>query len=224
MIELDKQIRLLTMKQANLEYLKWTKSVKPQNGESWAYPNKKPGDIFFLHWTGTKRCWGNACKLQKGDLILLTQNRCVTHLVEVLDDEPTHEEALGVFCIYRKVKMCSPNIVGLKAVYLFDFPEILRYQGSEAHSLKTSATFKQRWDKEGGLRAFHERVANKLNLISIYLRALLTKLNADMVRFNATFDPAYIEEFIAQLPADVSVLIEDEDEAIRAFNIWLRTR
>ncbi|MCF2970913.1 hypothetical protein L1047_06860 [Synechococcus sp. Nb3U1] len=65
----------------NLQNLKWTKNVKPKNGEPWAYQAFKVGNLFKLAWKDDE---GNANKPQQGDLVLIRQGGYVTHLVEIL--------------------------------------------------------------------------------------------------------------------------------------------
>lgn len=148
----------------NLQNLKWTKNIKPMDQESWAYQVFKPGSLFKLAWKDDE---GNASKPQRGDLILLRQGGYVTHLVEVLDYKPEREKWQGDFNIYRIVEVLwvidwnnLPN--STKADEVFGYP--VKLQGGDVMFLETMPTFQQRWQNQGGLPAFQERVQAMLTL------------------------------------------------------------
>lgn len=149
----------------SLQNLKWTKTVKPKNEEPWAYQAFKVENLFKLAWKDDE---GNASKPQRDDLILLRQDGYVTHLVEVLDENPGREKWQGDFNIYRIVEVLwvidwknPPNPA--KADEAFGY-SVKGYQGGDVMFLETMPTFRQQWQNQGGLTAFQARVRSMLNL------------------------------------------------------------
>jgi hypothetical protein len=150
----------------DLQRLKWTKNVKPQDNEFWAYSQFKTGHLFKLNW---KEDETDASRPLKDDLILLRQRGYVTHLVKVLDYKPEREAWQGDFNIYRIVE--TSWVMGwdnppdsAKADKVFGYPGVLRYEGGNVMELETLPTFKQRWDSNGGLKKFQEHVHSQLDL------------------------------------------------------------
>lgn len=149
----------------NLHNLKWTKSVNHKgDDEHWAYKSFKAGDLFKLAWKNDK---ANADKPQKEDLILLRQQGYVTHLVRLLDYKSERESWQGDFNIYRIVEVLwaidwnhPPTFA--KADKVFDYPEVLNYEGGNAMYLETLPTFKQHWNNKGGLSNFQTHVQHHL--------------------------------------------------------------
>lgn len=148
----------------NLQNLKWTKNVRPQGEETWAYRPFKVGSLFKLAWKDDE---GNASKPQREDLILLRQGGYVTHLVEVLDYKPEREKWQGDFNVYRIVEVLWIAWGNLpdstKADEIFGY-SVKNYQGGDVMFLETMPTFQQHWQDNGGLKAFQTRVQKMLNL------------------------------------------------------------
>ncbi|MDB9458227.1 hypothetical protein PN480_07145 [Dolichospermum circinale CS-1225] len=149
----------------DLSLLKWTKNVKREDGD-WAYSRYKVYDLFKLAWKDSEQ---NAGKPEKDDLILLRQHGYVTHLVRVLDYKPEHEDWKGDYNIYRIVEVSwAIDFVtppkSAKADKIFDYSEVLSYQGGNIMKLEELPTFKDRWDKDGGLEAFQTHIQSLLEL------------------------------------------------------------
>jgi hypothetical protein len=151
----------------DLQRLKWTKNIKAQGDEFWAYAQFKVNHLFKLNW---KENEANASRPQKEDIILLRQKGYVTHLVKVLDYKPERETWQGDFNIYRIVEVFwvidwdNPS-ASAKADKLFGYSGVLRYEGGDVMELEVLPTFKKQWDSNGGLRAFQEHVQTTLNLV-----------------------------------------------------------
>jgi len=150
----------------DLSLLKWTKNVKREDGD-WAYSPCKVYDIFKLAWKDNE---DNARKPEKDDLILLRQRGYVTHLVKVLDYKPEREDWKGDYNIYRIVEVfwaidfvTPPE--SAKADKIFDFPEVIHFQGGNIMKLEDLPTFKARWDKDGGLKAFQTHIFHSFLLL-----------------------------------------------------------
>ncbi len=117
-----------------------------------------------MYWKNGKT---NASKLEQEDLILLTQKGFVTHLVEVLDYKlPEHKIDRGEFNIYRSVKVLwvtdwkNPSLA--KADKVFDYSEVLKYQGGKVMKLEKITS--RHWESKGGFAAFQNHVHSQLNL------------------------------------------------------------
>ncbi|MFM6899926.1 MAG: hypothetical protein ACKPKF_22570, partial [Microcystis panniformis] len=112
----------------DLQYLKWTKNVRRNDG-TWAYREYKVSDSFQLAWKDDEV---NANKPEKDSLILLRQRGYVTHLVKVLDCKAEREIGKDNYDIYRIVEVLwaidfdNPP-VSAKADAMFDYR--VRYQG-----------------------------------------------------------------------------------------------
>ena len=146
----------------NLQNLKWTKNVKPNDG-SYAYSEHKVSNLFKLTWRDNQE---NANKPQINDLILLRQYGYVTHLVKVLDSQSA-QDGQGNYSTYRIVEViwtmdCSNPPEFTRANNIFGYPEVLEYQSGNVMELETLPTFRQRWSGEDGLSAFHQHVYSKL--------------------------------------------------------------
>lgn len=150
----------------DFQQLKWTKNIRPLDNEFWAYEKFGAGCLFKLAWKNDK---ANASKPHKGDFILLRQKGYVTHLVKVLDNEPGCDSWHGEYNIYRIVEVLWAidwnNLPAFaKADKMFDYSAVLSYQGGDVMKLAIMPTFKRRWNNDGGLEAFQERVFAMLNL------------------------------------------------------------
>jgi hypothetical protein len=94
----------------NLSQLKWTKNVKPQRSQNWAYTTEEIHlelKIFALYWRNwEKRDVMNAGTPQEGELILLRQHGKVTHIVELVNNRVYFNQRAGdEFNIYRLVQV-----------------------------------------------------------------------------------------------------------------------
>ncbi|MCZ8120618.1 MAG: hypothetical protein O9295_21870 [Microcystis sp. LE18-22.4A] len=56
--------------------------------------------------------------------------------------------------------------VSAKADAMFDYREVLNYQGGKVMELEKLPTFRQRWDDDGGLGGFQTYIQNLLGLSS----------------------------------------------------------
>ena len=56
--------------------------------------------------------------------------------------------------------------VSAKADAMFDYREVLNYQGGKVMELEKLPTFRQRWDDDGGLGGFQTYIRNLLGLSS----------------------------------------------------------
>jgi hypothetical protein len=142
----------------NLESLKWTKNVRPDEG--WAYSEFKKSELFKLAW---KEDENNANRPERGDLILLRQRGYVTHLVRVLDRQCEQENWAGAWNLYRIVEVewsldCNVPSANAKADIVFGYPGVLDYMGGNAMRLEDLPTFQAAWDSQGGLAAFQAQV------------------------------------------------------------------
>lgn len=144
--------------------LKWTKNINREDGE-WAYSYKEIDDkskIFRLHWKSDSI--NNATEPEEGDLIILRQKSKVTHIVELLNSSIYEDESENPW-IHRLVKAIWMADVWSEPPHQNDvFDYLLYLQGGKAMRLETMPTFKQRWDIEGGLSAFHKHIKKKLKL------------------------------------------------------------
>lgn len=146
----------------NLQLLKWTKNVRPDEG--WAYTQFKAHEIFKLAWRNDEN---NANRPQRNDLILLRQHGYVTHLVKVLDRHAEREDWSGDYNIYRIVEVIwsidntNPSI-DIKADVIFGYSAVLNLQGGNVMKIEDLPTFKHAWEVKGGLAMFQEYVQSKL--------------------------------------------------------------
>lgn len=164
-----------------LSRLKWIKVVTPPHDwqSKWAYTQaeletmNKPKNpvinrnglvVFPLGFKTDK-----ASLPLTGDLIALTQHAKITHIVEVLDEEP--DEDGGWFNRYVKIIWWKPEIemewealphrkevLGSK-----DTPVDVRPMDGDPHLFTAFETFRNRWrDNSEGMEAFQEHLAEKL--------------------------------------------------------------
>ncbi|MBW4505797.1 MAG: hypothetical protein KME64_04705 [Scytonematopsis contorta HA4267-MV1] len=94
----------------DITQLKWTKNVKHQKGENWAYPAEEIHPklkIFPLYWRNSEdRDKKNARVPQECELILLRQYGKVTHVVELVNNQLYFNKDAGdEFNIYRLVQV-----------------------------------------------------------------------------------------------------------------------
>jgi soluble cytochrome b562 len=144
----------------DLQNLKWLKNVTDQNPKVWAYSSFKQCHLFKLNWKSDEE---NAQQPQWGDLILLKQKGYITHLVKVLDYKP-EKQRNDQWGIYRIVEVIwtlddfSQIPESAKADKVLDYPEVQGYRQGNILFLETLPTFKNRWDKNGGLTAFQSHI------------------------------------------------------------------
>lgn len=110
---------------------------------------------------------GGADVLEAGDLMLLTQHSRITHVVEILDDQPY--EKGGWLHRYVKIIWWQPNLV--------DWDELPRREDvlgfnvsirkGIPYKFRSLDTFRERWDNQGGIDAFREYLAEQLELVGI---------------------------------------------------------
>jgi hypothetical protein len=151
-----------------LNQLKWTKNVKPQKSENWAYPAEEIHPelrIFPLYWKNSEhRDEKNACDPQEGELILLRQWGKVTHIVELVNNRLYFNKLAGdEFNIYRLVQVIGIVTNWDKAPNnseVFDC-DINFPTNGKVIELKKIQDFKNRWSKEG-LEKFQEHIQKKL--------------------------------------------------------------
>jgi hypothetical protein len=154
----------------NLNQLKWTKNVKPQKSENWAYPAEDIHPelkIFPLYWKNSEhRDEGNADAPKEGELILLRQHGKVTHLVELVNNRLYFNKDAGdEFNIYRLVQVVwmvddwdkAPNNSEVFDCN-FKFPN-----NGKVIKLENTKHFRTRWSKEG-LEKFQEHIQRVLQL------------------------------------------------------------
>jgi transcriptional regulator with XRE-family HTH domain len=159
----------------DLSRLKWVKNVKP--ADNWPhYWALSPAEIAeykqpilqangltivplgFKH-EGSER-------LATGDQMLLTQRAKITHIVEILDDQP-YEDG-GWFNRYVKIVWWQPNrdwheYPHRKDILGFD----TKVRQGIPYELPSSfeKAFNDRWGEAGGLQAFQNHLANQLALL-----------------------------------------------------------
>ena len=163
-----------------LSRLKWIKVVTPPHDwrSQWAYSqaeletmnsSKNPvinrnGLVVFPLGFKTDRA---ARRPLAGDLIALTQHAKITHIVEVLDEEP-YEDG-GWFNHYVKIIWWKPEMEWEalphrkgEAVLGTDVAP----QDGDPHLFTAFETFKNKWgDDPEGIKAFQEHLAKKLGEI-----------------------------------------------------------
>lgn len=158
----------------DLSRLNWIKVVTPSNDwpHHWAL---SPGEIseskeptiqnngLTIVPLGFKA--GKADVLKSGDLMLLTQHAKITHVVEVLDEQPY--EKGGWSHRYVKINWWQPDLADWyklphrEDVLGFD---ISIYKGIP-YKFTSFETFRERWDSQGGLDGFREYLAKQLELV-----------------------------------------------------------
>ncbi|MGB3491698.1 MAG: hypothetical protein WBA57_03145 [Elainellaceae cyanobacterium] len=103
-----------------------------------------------------------ADKLEAGDLMALTQHAKITHIVEVMDDQPYEH---GDWCNrYVKIVWWKPNMDWHKLLhreYVLGFDT--NVQQGIPYPFTSFKAFHDRWDEHGGIEAFREHVASNLN-------------------------------------------------------------
>lgn len=159
----------------NLSRLKWVKVVTPPKDwkHYWAVSPSEIKDASdpVIHHNGLTIVplgfkHEGAEKLESGDLMALTQHAKITHIVEILDEQPY--EKGGWFHRYVKIIWWKPEmnwdkLPHRKKVLGFDVP----IQKGVPYEFATSFdAFRERWGNQGGLAAFQEHVAEQLSLIS----------------------------------------------------------
>ncbi len=158
----------------DLSRLKWTKNV--YNPDVWVYrhdyihyPYLVPE--FKLHWA--KGQDENIRKPQEGDLILLRQRTKVTHLVMTLDDQIDNVPD-STHPLIRRVQVLwiAPESLKTQDAQIWDnapsqndvFGFELNLHGGKAVELDHIEALNETFKDQGGLTAFQERVAQKLEL------------------------------------------------------------
>jgi len=151
----------------DLQNLKWTKNVVPQNKAPWAYQPFGKNHLFKLAWRENE---ADANRPAREDLLLLRQRGYVTHLVRVLDYKSENDAWCGDFNIYRIVEAlwtigdwATPDAT-LRADKVFDYSAVLNYEGGNAMYLTDLPTFKKRWHGDDGLKVFQAHMHTHLNL------------------------------------------------------------
>jgi hypothetical protein len=152
------------LKSLYLQDLKWTKNVKPNDG-NYAYSQFKVNDLFKLAWKDDEQ---DANRPERNDLILLRQYGRATHLIKVLDRQSEKEDFQHEYNIYRIVEVlwtidCDNLPEFTKAGNIFGYSEVLDYRGGNVMKLEELPTFQQRWNTEGGLSAFHKHLHRELS-------------------------------------------------------------
>jgi hypothetical protein len=156
----------------------WIKSVD-RDGRFWAYCGEDPatrhfeprgeGDPFDLHWP-TRLRW-NVQRPQRGDIICLTQDGHVTHLVEVLDDEPHDrppehcrpQSRDAHYALARQVRALVIRRRGRAPHYDQALRFAPRLQGGPCSLIEGLEPFrKSQWANRGGLQAFQRHLVRVL--------------------------------------------------------------
>ncbi|MEO0457452.1 MAG: hypothetical protein AAF152_12860 [Cyanobacteria bacterium P01_A01_bin.114] len=158
----------------NLDRLKWVKVITPPEDwpHDWALSPDAIADqedpviqkngltilpLGFKH-EGSE-------KLESGDLMALTQHAKITHIVEILDDQP-YEQG-GWFHRYIKIVWWKPGtewnrLPHREKVLGFDIP----IQKGIPYEFTSFQAFRNRWGSQGGIGAFREHLAKQLMQIS----------------------------------------------------------
>jgi hypothetical protein len=159
----------------DLSRLKWTKNVN--NPDVWVYRHDEiryPCLVpeFNLHWAKGEEV--NIRKPDVGDIILLRQQKKVTHLVMTLDDQignapesPTHPLIRRVQVLWMADEPLNTldakiwdNAPSQNDVFGFD----VDLQGGSVMLLDNIKALNETFKDQGGLTAFQKRVAEKLGL------------------------------------------------------------
>lgn len=157
----------------------WIKSVDRHETPLWAYCGedpatrhfepKKEGDEFDLHWP--TRLQKNVQGPQRDEIICLIQDKHVSHLVQVVDDQPhprppedrRAQSQDANYAIARRV--CALVIRGKgRAPYCHQALRFVpRLQGGPCCRIAALSWFKEsRWPSEGGLAAFQQHLVRVL--------------------------------------------------------------
>lgn len=161
----------------DLSGLKWIKNVTdPRPEVKWAYHSDamtQYPDIFHADWS--QKTFGlnwpnggeeNAKKTQAGDLILLKQNNCITHLVQFIDNHVNIDSRNSDYTPYRMVKIIwiTPNWnnpPNVKTIFQCD----LELSGGNVANLENFKVFQEYWNQgRGGLTDFQEHIRQVLKL------------------------------------------------------------
>ncbi len=160
----------------NLSRLKWVKVVTPPKDwpHHWALSLDEIADLrknepviqnngLTIVPLGFKH--EGSEKLESGDLMALTQHAKITHIVEILDNQPY--EKGGWFHRYVKIVWWQPDknwdeLPHREDVLGFD----ISIQKGIPYEFTSFQSFCDRWDEKGGLDAFQKHLTKQLNLIS----------------------------------------------------------
>lgn len=161
----------------DLTGLKWIKNVTdPRPEVQWAYHpdaiNQYP-DVFHANWD--LKMFGlnwpdheqkNAQVPKFGELILLKQNNCITHLVQLMDNDVVIDSHHSDYTPYRMVKiiwMTSDWNNPPKVESIFDCQ--MNLQGGKLANIDNFEAFKAYWHQgKGGLIGFQEHLRQVLKL------------------------------------------------------------
>lgn len=160
----------------NLASLKWSKNVNYQGSfVFWTFPIEDISKIFLLHWRKTNK--QNARKPKEGELIILRQHGCVTHIVKVFNDTLYHGGSDAEFNIGRLIEVVwVANDLKNPPNYQEVFGCPIRFpQGGRVHPLENNNNFQEHWDKQGGLEEFQNYVKGVLDKYGEW-KELLTEL------------------------------------------------
>lgn len=107
----------------------------------------------------------NARKPKEGELILLRQNKKVTHIVKLLNNTLYDDRTGSDFSTCRLVEavwMVDKWNTPPEQNLVFDYA--LHLEGGDVMHLETLPTFINKWGTPGGLQAFQKHVQDVLNL------------------------------------------------------------
>ncbi|NJN22222.1 MAG: hypothetical protein HC812_14870 [Leptolyngbya sp. RL_3_1] len=159
----------------NLSRLKWVKVVTPP--KDWPYDWALSPDEIAHTQKSAQVIQHNGLtivplgfkhegseKLEAGDLMALTQYAKITHIVEILDNQPY--ETGGWFHRYVKLVWWKPDmdwhrLPHREDVLGFDIP----IQKGIPYEFTSFEAFHQAWDNKGGLDAFQAYLTEQLALI-----------------------------------------------------------
>jgi hypothetical protein len=167
-------IDLSKEKTMDLSRLKWIKVVTP--GKDWPhYWAISPNEIAdckepIIQQNGLEivplgfKQKGSE-ELKSGDLMVLTQHARITHVVEVVDSQ--YEDKGGWFQRYIKIVWWRPDMDWKdlpKSENVLGFN--ISIQNGIPYEFDSFASFRERWNNQGGLDAFQKYLAKQLLLIS----------------------------------------------------------
>jgi hypothetical protein len=157
----------------------WIKSVDRHETPLWAYCGEDPttrhfepkreGDEFDLHWPTRLR--ENVKGPQRDEIICLTQDMHVTHLVQVLDDQPharppehrRPQSRDANYAVARRVRALVIRGKGRAPQYHQALGFVPRLQGGPCCRVAALKPFREsRWPSEGGLAAFQQHLVRVL--------------------------------------------------------------